>query len=57
LKATDHPNIVKIKDSFGNGENGSVLVFEFLSGADMTKTAAEHFKNGVPQETALDWMI
>jgi len=35
LKVLDHPNVVKTIEFFGEGEKGSVIVMEHLSGSDM----------------------
>jgi len=32
LKNIDHPNIVKMYESFGEGESGSVLILEYCVG-------------------------
>lgn len=35
LKELEHPNIIKMYESFGDGESGSVLILEYCNGKNL----------------------
>jgi len=37
LKVVDHPQIVSMKEYFGEGQSGSVCVIDFISGSSLQK--------------------
>jgi len=59
LAVLDHPNIVKMKESFGQGESGSVIIIDFLKGSDMNVYMTKnYFDKGitVPNNVVIGWI-
>ena len=57
-----HPNIVTSFEIYGNGENGSVIIMDYLDGEDLVKTVLEgkneKYPGGVvPKATTIDWLV
>jgi serine/threonine protein kinase len=60
MQVMNHPNICKAEEIFGTGEQGSVIVMEYLSGHDMTAGILfeKKFKYGtIPQLVLVDMLL